>query len=119
MRNFRRYDAYKKALSVSATVLRATDAFPSHERYEISSQLRRAAVSVPSNIAEGAGRNSGKSFHHFLSIALGSLHEIEVQIDISEMLGYLMDQQRSHIMNQLDGAIRSVLGLMKAVGGKS
>jgi four helix bundle protein len=68
-----------------------TRAFPDEERFVLTSQMRRAAISVPSNIAEGAGRNSKKEFSHFLKISLGSLAELETQFVISKELEYLND----------------------------
>jgi len=63
--------------------------FPKHEIYGLTSQIQRSAVSVPSNIAEGHGRNSNKEFHHFLGIASGSLSELETQLILAQQLGYL------------------------------
>ncbi len=79
---------YQKALDYVVMVYKFTEQFPENERYGLINQLRRAAVSVPSNISEGAGRQGQKEFIHFLHIALGSLNEIETQIEIAERLGY-------------------------------
>jgi four helix bundle protein len=76
-------------MQLVAEIYRATQDFPKEERYGITNQLRRAAVSVPSNIAEGQARFSQKEFKHFLSQARGSLVEIETQLLISQSLGYL------------------------------
>jgi four helix bundle protein len=98
-------------------VYRATQAFPRDELYGLTNQLRRAAVSVPSNIAEGQARFSRKEFHHFLSQARGSLVEIETQLTIAENLGYLDPNQTlplldkaselGKILNSLIAAIKS------------
>src|ERR1022692_3424835 len=81
--------AWQKAMDLVTDVYRVTAAFPKEEVYGLTSQLRRAAVSVPSNIAEGQGRKGDGEFKHFLRLALGSLMEVETQIMIAERLGYL------------------------------
>ncbi len=78
-------------MELVTSVYHSTKRFPSEEVYGLTSQLRRAAVSVPSNIAEGAARNSKREFSQFLYISLGSLAEVETQLLIAENLGYLSD----------------------------
>jgi len=90
--------AWKRAFDLALAVYRETANFPIDERYGLKAQLRRAAVSIPSNIAEGQGRNSKGEFVHFLFIALGSLKEVETQIMISNKLGYLDPNQTSRLM---------------------
>ena len=87
-------------------VYRATSGFPQSEHYGLTSQLRRAAVSVPANIAEGAARNGSKEFLHFLGIASGSLSELDTLTDLSRQLGYLENPE------ELDGKIDNVSGLV-------
>lgn len=86
-------EIWKKAMNLCELVYRATEEFPRHEQYGLTSQLRRGAVSLPSNIAEGFIRRHGKEFKHFLSIVLSSLAELETQIILSLRLGYLVDEQ--------------------------
>ena len=81
--------AWQRAMELVTDVYKITRAFPKEEVYGLTSQLRRAAISVPSNIAEGQGRKGDGEFKHFLRISLGSLMEVETQIMISERLGYL------------------------------
>jgi four helix bundle protein len=80
-------------------IYRLSSKFPASEMYGLTSQMRRAAVSVPSNIAEGAARESDKEFLHFLAIARGSLSELETQLQLSKRLGYTqeIDQTAAHI----------------------
>jgi four helix bundle protein len=85
------------------------------EKYGITSQLRRAGVSVPSNIAEGQGRNSRGEFRHHLSIAQGSLKEIETQILIAKALGYLGDKQAASLMSMTAEVGRLINGLSKSL----
>jgi four helix bundle protein len=82
---------WKLSISLVKETYERTNAFPEMEKYTLSSQMRRAAISIPSNIAEGAGRLSKKEFINFLSISLGSLSELETQYIISQELGYIED----------------------------
>ena len=81
--------AWQKAMDLVEQIYRITKSFPKEELYGLSSQLRRAAISVPSNIAEGHCRNGRREFVHHLSIALGSLGEMETQIILASRLGYM------------------------------
>jgi four helix bundle protein len=89
IRGHKDLEVWKKSLNFVTTVYKLTQQFPKEEIYGLTNQMRRAAVSVPSNIAEGAARASGKEFAQFLHIALGSLSELETQLLIAGNLGYL------------------------------
>jgi four helix bundle protein len=80
---------WQKGIEITVSVYQLVESFPKDEIYALSNQIKRAAVSVPSNIAEGYGRNSNKSFHHFLSISRGSLFELETQLRIAEKLNFI------------------------------
>lgn len=82
---------WQKGIKIVVLVYKLTNGFPKEEIYALTSQLKRASVSVPSNIAEGFGRQSDKSFNHFLNIARGSLNEIETQIIIAKELDFISD----------------------------
>ena len=82
---------YQKSLDLVEMIYRETRSFPAEEKFGLVSQLRRCAVSLPSNISEGAGRKGTKEFIHFLYIALGSLNEMETQMEISRRLGFIND----------------------------
>ena len=93
--------------------------FPNDERFGLTSQIRRAAVSVPSNIAEGQGRDSTKEFIHHLSIAYGSLMEVETQILIGQDLGYLRNEAVSTLLAESAEAGRIINGLMRSLRRKT
>ena len=90
--NYRNLIAWQKAMELVLEVYKATKTMPKEEIYGLTSQMRRAAVSIPSNIAEGQGRKTPRDFKNFLSIALGSLKELETQILIAQGLNYFNDQ---------------------------
>lgn len=81
-------EAWKFAMQLAKAVYELTADFPAEERYGLSQQMRRAAVSIPSNIAEGAGRNGAKEFLNFIGISRGSLAELETQLQLTVMLGF-------------------------------
>ena len=105
-------------MSFVEQVYRATKDFPSDERFGLTSQLRRAAVSVPSNIAEGQGRRSDKEFHRFLAIALGSLCEVETQLLIAQRLEYIDEDQTTAILDIASEVGRLVGGLQNSLRTK-
>jgi four helix bundle protein len=86
---FRELKAWQLSMDLAERVYLLTDAFPKSETYGLTSQIRRAAVSVPSNLAEGCGRDSTKEFLHFIAIAVGSICEIETQLLLSQRLKYI------------------------------
>lgn len=89
--HYRQLKVWEKAISLVENIYQATSGFPDHEKFALVSQLRRAAVSIPSNIAEGHARRSTRDYARFISMALGSLAEVETQIEIAARLGYLND----------------------------
>ena len=101
------------------TVYKVTEDFPKHELYTLVSQMRRAAISIPSNIAEGQGRNSPLEFSHFLGNAKGSLVELETQVLICERLQYLGAEQVARLLKQVEEVSRLLNGLQLAVKRKS
>jgi four helix bundle protein len=96
-------------------VYRATAAFPRDELFGITAQVRRAAVSIPSNIAEGQGRLSQKEFRYFLGQARGSLMEVETQLQIAENLGYLQQDSTMILLNSCAEIGRILNGLLSSV----
>src|SRR5437763_1118814 len=97
-RSYRDLIAWQKALALVTTIYETSAGFPKHELYGLTSQIRRAAVSVVTNIAEGQGRNSAREFVLFLSHANGSLVEVETQIFVAESLRYITADQKSALL---------------------
>lgn len=89
MRNFRNYKIWNESVAFTTEIYKITRNFPSFERYGLGDQLRRASVSISSNIAEGSARESEREFIHFLSISLGSAFEVETQLQIAYNLEYI------------------------------
>jgi four helix bundle protein len=113
MRTHRDLKVWNNSVSLVTTVYKLTSNFPKEELFGITSQLRRAAVSIPSNIAEGAARSSRKEFRKFLSIALGSASELETQLIISRNLNYLNAEETEALINELITIQKMIQGLMK------
>ena len=116
MRDFKNIKAWQLADKLTMQIYKLTKDFPKEELYGITSQLRRAAVSVPANIAEGATRNSAKEYLQFLYIAKGSLAEAEYLIHLSHNLGYLTDSDFSHVDIMRTECAKTLYGLISSVG---
>lgn len=102
MHNLKELKIWNKAIDLSVDVYNATANFPSDKRFGLTSQSRRAAVSISSNIAERGGRNSKKEFGNFLGIANGSLYELQTQLIISNKLNLLNDDLLGGLLKQID-----------------
>jgi len=108
-------DVWKKSINFVTKIYTVTIKFPKDEIYGITSQIRRASVSIPSNIAEGAGRNSKKEFRQFLYIALASSAEVETQLIISNNLEYLKGIDFDNLMFELNSISKMLQGLIKSL----
>jgi len=111
--NFRELIAWQKAMELTKKVYLLTKAFPSDERYGLISQIQRAVVSIPSNIAEGAGRPTQKELVHFLSFALGSAYELETELLLAGDLNYISSEQSEQINTEVVEVQKLVYSLMK------
>jgi len=115
MRPHEKLDVWKKAIDFVVAIYRATDSFPKEEKFGLTSQLRRAAVSIPANIAEGAGRKSSKEFGHFLSNSQGSASEVDTELLIANRLTYLQETNYLSLRSALDEIGRMLTGLSKSL----
>jgi four helix bundle protein len=111
----KKLNAWSDAVDLAQQIYRVTERFPSNEQFGLTSQIRRAAVSIPSNIAEGAARQTKKEFLNFLHIAKGSLSELDTQLEIARRLEYLdqarwetLDERIERIDCMLSGLVRSL-----------
>ena len=119
MNSFRNLNVYIKAKELVVKVYELLKKFPKEEQYALCDQLRRAAVSIPSNVAEGLGRYSIKEQVHFLEIAYGSLREVDCQIDIAYDLGYVTADEMEEVAEQIEKVSAMLAGLRrKRLGGK-
>jgi four helix bundle protein len=114
-KSYRDLVAWQKAMDLVATVYRASARFPRDEIYGLTSQLRRAAVSIPSNIAEGQGRYGAAEFRHFLRQANGSLMELETQLLIAERLDYITPEEANKLLNDAAEVGKILNGLIASL----
>ncbi|MCD6494915.1 four helix bundle protein [Candidatus Bipolaricaulota bacterium] len=119
MTSYRDLVVWQKAMALVSAVYKLTAAFPGSERFGLASQIQRAAVSVPSNIAEGQGRLATKEFRQFLGISRGSLKELETQLMISVDLGYASTEEIATCLDLADEIGRMLNALIKALERKS
>lgn len=118
IRNYRDLIAWQGAMDLTVQVYSATESWPKSEMYGLTAQTRKAAVSVPCNVAEGQGRGSDAAFRHFLSIAHGSLREVETCVVIGERLKYLKNDESAVLLEAASQVGRLITGLSKAMPQK-
>ena len=109
--SFEKLTVWKSARQFVAAVYKLLSAFPAQERYGLCDQIRRAVISIPSNIAEGSGRASYKEKIHFIEIAYGSLMEVHCQLQLSEDLGYITQEQMTSLKAQSMEIAKMLTGL--------
>lgn len=114
----KRLRAWEIGMEIAQDVYQLTKAFPKEELFGLVSQMRRCAVSVPSNLAEGAARNSTKEFINFLYISLGSISELDTQLELSKRFGYVDSNNWTALDQKLQEADRVLIGLIKAQRAK-
>ena len=112
-RGHKSLDVWKESVDLSVCIYRLTSGFPKTEDFGLTSQMRRAGVSIPSNIAEGAGRGATKEFIQFLKIANGSLTELDTQLEIALKLGYISDSQKDKTDAVMESISAKLAGLLR------
>jgi four helix bundle protein len=115
MHNFKELKVWKAGITLWKATFELTNSFPSNERYGLTSQMTRAAISIPSNIAEGCGRKSNKELYQYLSIALGSAFELETQIIIAKEFDYLSEDKLQILSIQITETQKMIYGLQKSL----
>ena len=116
MAGYRELKVWQSAMLLAEEAYGLCGSFSKQEIYGLTSQLQRSAVSIPSNIAEGQGRNSPNEFRHFLGIALGSLAELETQILLAQRFNYITEQQSGKVLQLADEIGKMLKGLQKSLG---
>ena len=114
-RNFRSIKAWQLAGELVVVVYEATKSFPDEERYGLVAQMRRAAISIAANIAEGATRNSPKEYAQFLSVAKGSAAELECYLHLSRRLGYLTEERYHTLLQLYSSTAKTLHGLCRFI----
>ena len=113
MRPHESLEVWQKAIDFVVMIYEKTKTFPSDEKFGLTSQIRRASVSIPANIAEGAARQSDKEFFHFTAIAQGSCSEVETELLIANRLGFLARPDYIELKTEADSIGRMLVGLSK------
>ncbi|MCK5052364.1 MAG: four helix bundle protein [Candidatus Cloacimonetes bacterium] len=115
MKTYREIICWQKAIELVKSIYKITNNFPQSEQFGLTSQLRRAAISIPSNIAEGFGRSSNKEFRRFLEISRGSLFELQTQLFISKELGFIISKSYDMIYEQTREVERILIGFINSL----
>lgn len=115
MADYKNLKVWQNAISLTMRIYDVADKFPNYERYGLANQMERAAVSIPSNIAEGCGRQSDKEFYYFLHIAKGSIYELQTQLYIASGRGYMSDEDMEEINHMIDDLGKMISGLLRRV----
>jgi four helix bundle protein len=115
LRDFRKYDIWTDSMALVDDVYTFVEAFPNTDKYGLSSQITRSAVSIPSNIAEGASRNSEKDFARFLEIALGSAFELETQLIIASKRKYISEESLEETIQKLSSLQKRIYALRRKI----
>ena len=115
----KKLDVWQAAMKSTKTVYKLTDKFPEEEKFGLVSQMRRAAISIPCNIAEGAARRGKREFRNFLSMAQGSLSELDTQLELSILLGYLRAEDLRELWDQLLRIDKMLSGLIRSLTNRT
>lgn len=118
IKSFRDLRVWQAGMDLVEAIYRISQGFPNHEQYGLTSQMRRAAVSIPSNIAEGHARQYTKEYLYHLSVAQASLAELETQLEISARLGYIQPKPKETVLTQITSLARQLHALRNALKNK-
>jgi four helix bundle protein len=118
MRNVKNYEVFGLADGLALDTYRITRKFPKEELYGLTSQMRRAACSIPTNLAEGAARQTGKEFANFVNIAIGSCEEVRYQVHLASELGYMTKAEGQELDTRFERVKRMLSGLYATLTGR-
>ena len=113
MHNYNNLQIWQSGMDLAQAIYQTCDNLPNHEKYGLISQMQRAAVSIPSNIAEGAGRPTNKDFSHFIGIAIGSAFELYTQVLLAERIGYIDIVTKDRLISMIDKMQKMLIGYKK------
>ena len=113
MQDYRKLRIWTMSLELTQNIYELTKKFPVEEKYGLTSQIRRSTISVPSNIAEGAGRNGSKVFNNFLGIAMGSLFELDTQVELSYNFQYIQFDSYNETVDKIDQLKKMIFHFQK------
>ncbi len=113
MHNFKELKVWQKARKLVKVIYDASAEFPNEEKFGLTSQMRRCAISIPSNIAEGSGRRTNKDFSHFLDIALGSTFELETQINLCLDLNFIQSEMECKMIENVSEIQKMIISLQR------
>lgn len=117
--NFKELQVWQKSIDLASFIYQLTASFPKDERYGLTSQIQRSAISIPSNITEGCGRVSDKELQHFISISMGSSYEMETQIILAHKLKYISDDQRKDFEESVQPVQKMLYGLYNSLNKRT
>jgi four helix bundle protein len=115
IRNFKNLQIWQRSRVLVKDIYLITNEFPNTEKFGLTSQLNRAVVSIPSNIAEGCGRGTEKNLRHFLDISIGSACEVETQVYLSYDLGFIKEQKMNKLTDEIGQIRRMMIGYQKTL----
>jgi four helix bundle protein len=118
MHNFKNLNIWKIGIEYVSEIYKITHTFPANEQFGLTSQIRRAAVSIPANIAEGSAKSSSRDFSRFLEMAIGSSYELETELLIALNLGYIDGLQHAHLSLKICELQKMILGFKKMLNNK-
>jgi four helix bundle protein len=118
LKNYRELKVWQKSFELCKSIYKITKKFPRKEQYSLTSQIRKSAISIPSNIAEGYGRGTTKEYIHFLYIAYGSICELETQILLSKDFGYISEEDKNDLLEKVKEVERMLHALIKSLKNK-
>ncbi len=118
MNDFRELIVWQKSIELVENIYQITNSYPKEELFSLTSQIRRSAISIPSNVAEGFGRKSTLDYIHFLHIARGSLYELQTQLEISNRIKYLSENELHSMIEHCKEVEKLLNGLIKSLANK-